>query len=118
MAGYNQESEKYETLKAYRKEFAFDLPVIDAGSNANWSNGGKQEEWAIQSVFGRLNYNFKERYLFEANMRYDGTSRISSENRWGIFPLFPVLIVSQTKNSAEKFRHEFIKTACQLGNKW
>ena len=39
MAGYNQESEKYETLKAYRKEFAFDLPVIDAGSNANWSNG-------------------------------------------------------------------------------
>ncbi|WP_337942649.1 TonB-dependent receptor [Parabacteroides sp.] len=90
MVGYNQESEKYETLKAYRKEFAFDLPVIDAGSNANWSNGGKQEEWAIQSVFGRLNYNFKERYLFEANMRYDGTSRISSENRWGIFPSFSV----------------------------
>lgn len=88
MAGYNQESEKYETLKAYRKEYAFNLPVIDAGSNANWSNGGKQEDWAIQSVFGRLNYNFKERYLFEANMRYDGTSRISSENRWGVFPSF------------------------------
>lgn len=88
MLGYNQESEKYETLKAYRKEFAFDLPVINAGSNANWSNAGAQEEWAIQSVFGRLNYNFKERYLFEANMRYDGTSRISSENRWGIFPSF------------------------------
>ena len=46
------------------------------------------EEWAIQSVYARLNYNFKERYLFEANMRYDGTSRISSENRWGIFPSF------------------------------
>lgn len=88
MIGYNQESEKYETVRAYRKEYAFDLPVIDAGSNANWSNEGKQEEWAIQSVFGRLNYNFKERYLFEANMRYDGTSRISSENRWGIFPSF------------------------------
>lgn len=88
MVGYNQESEKYETLKAYRKDFAFDLPVIDAGSSANWSNEGKLEEWAIQSVFGRLNYNFKERYLFEANMRYDGTSRISSENRWGIFPSF------------------------------
>ena len=62
--------------------------MIDAGSNANWSNEGKLEEWAIQSVFARLNYNFKERYLFEANMRYDGTSRISSENRWGIFPSF------------------------------
>ncbi len=88
MVGYNQESEKYETLKAYRKDFAFDLPVIDAGSSTGWTNEGKLEEWAIQSVFGRLNYNFKERYLFEANMRYDGTSRISSENRWGIFPSF------------------------------
>ena len=90
MVGYNQESEKYETVKAYRKDYAFDLPVIDAGSQANWSNGGKEEEWAIMSLFGRLNYNYKERYLFEANMRYDGTSRIASENRWGIFPSFSV----------------------------
>lgn len=88
MVGYNQESEKYETLKGYRKEFAFDLPVLGAGSTANWSNDGTEEEWAIQSLFGRLNYNYKERYLFEANMRYDGTSRISAENRWGVFPSF------------------------------
>mgnify|MGYP002228083192 CR=1 FL=1 len=59
MAGYSQESEKYETVRAFRKEYAFDLPVIDAGSNANWSNEGKLEEWAIQSVFARLNYNLK-----------------------------------------------------------
>lgn len=88
MAGYNQETEKYETLNGYRKEFAFDLPVLDAGSTANWSNGGGEEDWAIQSLFGRFNYNYKERYLFEANMRYDGTSRISKENRWGVFPSF------------------------------
>lgn len=88
MAGYNQENEKYETLKAYRKEYAFDLPVIDAGAQANWTNGGGEEDWAIMSVFGRFNYNFRERYLFEANLRYDGTSRISSENRWGVFPSF------------------------------
>lgn len=72
MIGYNQENEKTETLSAYRKEYAFNLPTIDAGSTANWSNGGGEQEWAIQSLFGRLNYNFKERYLFEANMRYDG----------------------------------------------
>ena len=88
MIGYNQENEKTETLNAYRKEYAFDLPTINAGSTANWSNGGDEAEWAIQSLFGRLNYNFKERYLFEANMRYDGTSRISKENRWGVFPSF------------------------------
>lgn len=90
MVGYNQESEKYETLNAYRKDFAFDLPVLNAGGTADWSNSGGEEEWAIQSLFGRFNYNFKERYLFEANMRYDGTSRISNENRWGVFPSFSV----------------------------
>ena len=90
MVGYNQELEKYETLNAYRKDFAFDLPVLNAGGTADWSNSGGEEEWAIQSLFGRFNYNFKERYLFEANMRYDGTSRISDENRWGVFPSFSV----------------------------
>ena len=90
MIGYNQESEKYETLNAYRKDFAFDLPVLNAGGTADWSNSGGEEEWAIQSLFGRFNYDFKERYLFEANMRYDGTSRISDENRWGVFPSFSV----------------------------
>ena len=90
MVGYNQESEKYETLNAYRKDFAFDLPVLNAGGTADWSNSGGEEEWAIQFLFGRFNYNFKERYLFEANMRYDGTSRISDENRWGVFPSFSV----------------------------
>ena len=90
MVGYNQESETYETLNAYRKDFAFDLPVLNAGGTADWSNSGGEEEWAIQSLFGRFNYDFKERYLFEANMRYDGTSRISDENRWGVFPSFSV----------------------------
>ncbi|MFS3065906.1 TonB-dependent receptor [Bacteroides fragilis] len=90
MVGYNQESEKYETLNAYREDFAFDLPVLNAGGTADWSNSGGEEEWAIQSLFGRFNYDFKERYLFEANMRYDGTSRISDENRWGVFPSFSV----------------------------
>ena len=90
MVGYNQESEKYETLNAYRKDFAFDLPVLNAGGTADWSNSGGEEQWAIQSLFGRFNYDFKERYLFEANMRYDGTSRISDENRWGVFPSFSV----------------------------
>ncbi len=42
----------------------------------------------LMSVFGRANYNYKERYLVEANVRYDGTSRIASENRWGVFPSF------------------------------
>ena len=102
MVGYNQESEKYETLNAYRKDFAFDLPVLNAGGTADWSNSGGEEEWAIQSLFGRFNYNFKERYLFEANMRYDGTSRISDENRWGVFPSFSVAWRATEEESIKK----------------
>ncbi|MDN3594867.1 SusC/RagA family TonB-linked outer membrane protein [Zunongwangia endophytica] len=45
-------------------------------------------EWAMRSFFGRLNYNFDSKYLFEANFRYDGTSKVSPDNRWGFFPSF------------------------------
>ncbi|RZM21320.1 MAG: SusC/RagA family TonB-linked outer membrane protein, partial [Pedobacter sp.] len=44
------------------------------------------EEWGLQSFFGRLNYDFKSKYLLEANIRYDGTSKVSPDYRWGIFP--------------------------------
>lgn len=40
--------------------------------------------------FGRLNYNYKERYMAEVNMRYDGTSRFLDDQRWGFFPSFSV----------------------------
>lgn len=41
-----------------------------------------------QGYFGRFTYNFKEKYLLEANVRYDGSSRFSEGNRWGFFPSF------------------------------
>ena len=40
----------------------------------------------LVSFFGRLNYNFKERYLLTATLRQDGSSRFSKSNRWGLFP--------------------------------
>ncbi|WP_286075667.1 TonB-dependent receptor [Parabacteroides goldsteinii] len=89
MAGYSQETNTYQTLGAFRRDFVFDLPVIDAGLGApNWSNEGKKEEWALMSGFFRVNYNFKDRYLLEANARYDGSSRLSPDGRWGLFPSF------------------------------
>lgn len=46
--------------------------------------------WATQGYFGRFSYNFNEKYLFEANGRYDGTSRFKETKRWGFFPSFSV----------------------------
>ena len=42
--------------------------------------------FTYRSWFGRLNYAFDSRYLFEANFRYDGSSRFAPDNRWGFFP--------------------------------
>ena len=49
---------------------------------------GYTRELATRSWFGRVNYAYDSRYLFEANIRYDGSSRFASENRWGAFPSF------------------------------
>jgi len=52
------------------------------------SSDSNETDWALISYFGRLNYAFKGRYLFEANVRYDGSSRFAPESRWGVFPIF------------------------------
>ncbi|GAB1414682.1 TonB-dependent receptor [Paludibacter sp.] len=50
--------------------------------------GGGKSEWALLSFFGRINYNFDNRYLITGTIRRDGTSRINEQNRWGTFPSF------------------------------
>ncbi len=52
------------------------------------TNSNKIETWALASAFGRLNYNYDNRYLFEANYRYDGSSRLAPQIRWQVFPSF------------------------------
>lgn len=47
---------------------------------------GEYQEWATAGFFGRLNYNYKGKYLVEGNLRYDGSSRFRSNSRWGWFP--------------------------------
>lgn len=48
--------------------------------------GGTQNEYALMGFFGRVNYDYKGRYLFEISGRYDGTSRFADGHRWGWFP--------------------------------
>ena len=52
------------------------------------TNDSERREWAIFSVFGRLNYSYDSKYLFEAVVRRDGSSRFSAGNRYGVFPAF------------------------------
>jgi len=87
LVGYDQEYYKVRSLYGHRRDYAFsNLPEINAGDPSVQTLNGTSSDWAIQSFFGRIGYNYKEKYLFEANARYDGTSRIHKDNRWGLFP--------------------------------
>ena len=54
-------------------------------STGTQSNGAYRGEWASLGYFGRLNYDFDGRYLFEFNIRRDGSSRFHPDHRWGTF---------------------------------
>ena len=87
LLGFSQEENKYSYLEAFRDNFPNDLLYeLDAGSLSNMKNSGTSSEWGLRSFFGRINYSFKNRYLFETNIRYDATSRFPSKNRWALFP--------------------------------
>lgn len=98
LAGYEQISFKRQALRVNRPTSAFPrLSELQAYSSGNQSlfpdDEGKRlpkyndpEEWAMQSLFGRINYGYKNKYLLEANIRYDGTSKVSPDYRWGVFP--------------------------------
>ncbi|SDR91464.1 SusC/RagA family TonB-linked outer membrane protein [Christiangramia echinicola] len=50
--------------------------------------GGDRNKWSTLGAFGRLNYSYKDKFLLEANGRYDGSSRLSADEKWAFFPSF------------------------------
>ena len=85
-AGMSQEYNKYDQ-DYYIKYDLIDpsLGAIDAGMT-NGSITGNYNEWAMRSYFGRVNLNWDNRYLLEANLRADGSSKFAPGHRWGYFP--------------------------------
>ncbi|MGF6847040.1 TonB-linked SusC/RagA family outer membrane protein [Chitinophaga sp. W3I9] len=89
LGGYSQELTKFSFDDGYRKGFLNNqLTDINLGSTDGQKTTGYSYELALQSYFGRLNYDYDGKYLFEANLRYDGSSRFAPGNRWGLFPSF------------------------------
>lgn len=88
LGGFNQEYYRTDGFNASKTDlYSLDIPVLDAAATIQ-SAGGTANDFAMRSYFGRLNYNFDDRYLFEFNIRTDGSSRFSPDNRWGTFPSF------------------------------
>jgi TonB-linked SusC/RagA family outer membrane protein len=74
------------------KRGLIDWSVVDITSAANMDaiGGSAKADYAMLSYFGRANYAYKGRYLFEANFRRDGSSRYATDHNWGTFPSFSV----------------------------
>lgn len=60
--------------------------TINAGTGGTFYGSGSKYEYNRASFFGRVNYSYDSRYLFQATLRYDGSSKFGSESRWGFFP--------------------------------
>ena len=93
LAGF--QIERYRENTTYTRKAGLIVPSITSinttsgtlfGEKVSPDSGGGMAEWRTAGFFGRLNYNYKERYLLEANLRYDGSSRFSPDKRWGLFP--------------------------------
>lgn len=87
MAGFNAELNKYRTIGAERSNLITpSLPTINTATDNSKATEGQYQHWATAGFFGRLNYNYKHRYLLQVSGRYDGTSRFFVDHRWSFFP--------------------------------
>jgi len=89
IAGFEQLSYRYDWMRGYRDEYLMEnYEVLNAGPTTNQQATGSAVENSLRSLFGRVNYDYKQKYLFEANLRYDGSSRFAQGHRYGLFPSF------------------------------
>jgi TonB-linked SusC/RagA family outer membrane protein len=88
LGGYTNQYFRQESTQVQADTYADDrLPTIQGAINiARGATVSGVQEWSLTSYLARLNYNFKGKYLFNAAIRSDGSSRFGANNRWGTFP--------------------------------
>lgn len=88
LAGFSNQQFRSDRTRVQADTYADDrLPTIQGALNIN--RGGTisgVDEWTLTSIFSRLTYNYKGKYLFTGSIRGDGSSRFGADNRWGVFP--------------------------------
>lgn len=98
MAGFQAEQKWYTQVSAKRNGIIITgMDQIDVTNGTSRTGAiippgvsGNNNGWATVGFFGRLNYDYKNRYLAEVNLRYDGTSRFRKDKRWKLLPSFSV----------------------------
>ena len=87
MAGFENYVMMSESLTAARDQYELtQYPYLNVGPEDYMENSGSGSEYTSNSFFGRVMYDYADRYLFQANVRHDGSSRFARKYRWGTFP--------------------------------
>lgn len=121
LAGYEDFQSFDETLNAQAENYTLsNFPYLDLGPLDYMKNTGSAWETAYRSYFGRVLYDFKGKYLLQANIRYDGSSRLHPDSRWGAFPSVSAgWVVSEESFMPESDIFSYLKLRAswgQLGN--
>ncbi len=89
LLGTSSQKNRYEGTYAASSNFVFEqfqFHNLGAGVQANYAVNSSLVEEQLQSFFARANYNYKGKYLFQLNGRYDGSSKFAPGNQWAFFP--------------------------------
>ena len=86
MAGAEWENYRFDRVYATKDYMPDGFYSLNFGNASSAFNSDQINTSAVMSFFGRLNWNFREKYLIEVNLRYDGSSRLAPSNRWELFP--------------------------------
>ena len=117
LAGYQHETYEYSNLLANSTYLLSDATPSISTSVGEYTVDDRIGHSATQSLFGRLNYNFSEKYLFEFNLRWDGSSRFEPDERWGTFPSFSAgWVFSQENFFPLKDQINFLKFRASYGS--
>lgn len=86
IVGYQGEDNSNASFFGSKQGFTLGRYYLNNGLGTSATSGGGANSWAMMSGYGRINYDFDQKYLLEVNGRYDGSSRFTESNRWGFFP--------------------------------
>jgi TonB-linked SusC/RagA family outer membrane protein len=118
LVGYENYYYKSESIGASRDQYLFDTyPYLDQGPTAFRDNFGTAFETAYRSYFARLTYDFQGKYLIQANVRRDGSSRFNANYRWGTFPSVSAgWVVSEEEFFKKQNLVSFLKVRASWGS--
>lgn len=104
LLGASQEMRRDRSLSATKYDWIDSSVDVINGATGDAEASGSHTEWAMRSYFTRLNLGWKDKYLLEANLRADASSRFLKKNRWGYFPSFSAAWRVDQENFMEKSR--------------